>query len=226
MDPYTHAVLAQTLEPVIRPADPADYLWGAVAADIRYLAGMRREITHRPDAEVAAWGARYPGCASFIQGYRVHCLLDRIDTVQVVGGAFPLWLLLKLRRRPFSAQQMTAMIGLYYQKTFPQGLTLVGGHNPILAELGIREEQVAGFIDALAGHLAQPAFETAIACFRKLGILDDARIEKYMDAYHKMTANRLLLWALMAGVKNAHLERIAEREVIRMPPFQAEPFVG
>lgn len=54
MDPYTHAVLAHYLEPVVQPADPADYRWGAVAADIRYLAGMRREITHRPDAEIAA----------------------------------------------------------------------------------------------------------------------------------------------------------------------------
>lgn len=118
MNIYSHAILANLLLSRINPKNPGEYLWGAVAPDIRYLAGIRRGATHLPDVEIAGWIVRYPGCASFIQGYRVHCLLDSIETVAVVGGSFPFNLLRLARRKPFTSQQMAVVVELYYISTF------------------------------------------------------------------------------------------------------------
>jgi hypothetical protein len=209
MNLYSHAVLAVHLQPLVQPDDPAGYLWGAVAPDIRYLAGLRRDATHLPEREIAAWFARYPGCASFIQGYRVHCLLDQIDTARVVGRAFPLNLLRVLRRKEFSYQQMAVTIELYYQKKFPRGLVLEGSHNPILAELGIDADQSAAYASALKDYLASPTFESAAAAFTRLGFLEDVRLEKYTRAYRTVQNNHLLLWALMTAARNSRLEEKA-----------------
>jgi len=209
MNLYTHAVLANHLLTRVDPVDPAEYLWGAVAPDIRYLAGMSRQTTHLPDEEIVAWFTRYSGCKSFIQGYRVHCLLDQIDTVEVVGRVFPLNLLRWVSRKKLSSQQMAVVIELYYHKVFPQGLSLAGKHNPILEDLGIRADLTASYKSALAEYLASPSFETAIASFAKFGIIEDTRIEKYINAYRRIESNPLLLWVLMTSVKNAQLEKLA-----------------
>jgi hypothetical protein len=46
MNLYSHAVLANQLQSLVDPVNPAEYLWGTVAPDIRYLVGLRRQTTH------------------------------------------------------------------------------------------------------------------------------------------------------------------------------------
>ncbi len=220
MNLYTHAVLAKHLQPLVTPRNPAEYLWGSVIPDIRYLARMRRKTTHLPDEEIAAWFARYPGLESFIQGYRVHCMLDEIDTVQVVGNAFPLSLLPALLRRRFSSQQMAVVIELYYHNIFPQGLVLSGEHNQILEDLGIQAGQTAAYVSVNADYFACPSYETVAASFVRLGIIEDARIEKYVKAYQRIQGNPLLRWALMASAKNARLEQKAMDLLLLQEPVR------
>ena len=212
MNLYAHAVLAQKLLPLARPADPAAYLWGAVIPDIRYLVGMRRKTTHLTNEEITRWFEQYPGCESFIQGYRVHCLLDLIDTAHILGSQFPLNLLRGIRRKPLSTQQAAVMIELYYHQDVPQGITLIGEHNAILETLGISAEQTQVYADALADYLAAPSFNTAASAFARLGVIDDTRIEKYVSAYHGIQKNRLLMGVMMASAKNARLEELAVAE--------------
>ncbi len=220
MNLYTHAVLAKHLQPLVNPENPAEYLWGSVIPDIRYLGRMRRKTTHLPDEEIVTWFARYPDLESFIQGYRVHCMLDQIDTVQVVGNAFPLSLLPSLLRRRFRSQQMAVVIELYYHKIYPQGLVLSGGHNQILEDLGIRAEQTAAYASANADYFACPSYETVAASFVRLGIIDDARIEKYVRGYRSIQGNRLLRWALMTSAKNARLEQLATHLFLVQEPVR------
>jgi hypothetical protein len=52
--------------------------------------------------------------------------------------------------------------------------------------------------------------ETAAAAFTRLGIIEDARLEKYLQAYRTVQNNRLLLWALMTAAHNARLEEKAD----------------
>lgn len=64
MNLYAHAILANELLPLARPANAAEFIWGSVALDIRYLAAMRWETTHLPNKEIASLLSRYPGCES------------------------------------------------------------------------------------------------------------------------------------------------------------------
>jgi len=217
MNLYAHAVLANHLLPLVKPADPAEYLWGTVIPDIRYLTGMRRNVTHLPDEEIMGWFVRYPDRESFIQGYRVHCLLDRINTVQVIGGKFPLNLVSRIRRKPFSSQQMAVIVELYYQKTAPQGVTLNGSHNAILDELGVSAEQSEVYASALGDYLAAPSFETAMIVFPRLGVIEDSRVEKYVSAYRGIQNNRLLLWMMTSSAKNAGLKKLADSKYRALP---------
>lgn len=204
---YTHTLLAQRLLPLVQPADPADYLWGSVIPDIRYLTGMQRQTTHLPDEDITRWREHYPGLESFIQGYRVHCLVDRIDAVQVLSRKFPLNLLQRVRRKPVSQQQAVVIVELYYHQAAPQGLSLTGGHNAILQALGIGADHTQTYAAAMADYLAAPSFKTAFTAFSRLGLLEDTRVEKYMSAYRSIQNNRVLLWAMMTSVKNAQLEK-------------------
>jgi hypothetical protein len=220
MNLYSHAVLAQAIQPIVAPtlADPDAYLWGAVAPDIRYLADLPRESTHPPDESIQRWSAAYPDCASFVQGYRVHCLLDRIDTVQAVSAAFPLRWLRRFRRRPFSSQQIGVVIESYTQLNAPRGLALRGSHNPILDSLGIRPEQSADFASALAPYLRSPSFQNAMQTFTQLGIINDTRLEKYINAYQNLRRSPLTLFFLMASVHNARLQQVARKQWQELGP--------
>ncbi len=84
-------------------------------------------------------------------------MLDQIDTVQIVGNAFPLSLLPTLLHRRFNTQQMAVVIELYYHKIFPEGLVLSGEQNQILEDLGIRAEQTAAYAGSNADYFACPS---------------------------------------------------------------------
>ena len=217
MNLYTHAVLAQALLPMIGPTNPAEYLWGAIAPDIRYLAGIRRETTHLPDETIQQWTEQHPGCLSFIQGYRVHCMLDRIDTVQAVCSAFPLRWIQRFGRREFSSHKINVMIELYYQLNAPHGLQLEGSHNPILDSLGIQAEQSEAFASALAVYLRNPSFQNATQAFSRLGIIEDFRLEKYISAYRSLRRSPFTLLILTSSVHNARLEQTA-RNLLKDQP--------
>lgn len=203
---YTHALLAQHLLPLVQPTDRAAYLWGSVIPDIRYLTGMQRKTTHLPDEDIVGWLERYPECEAFIQGYRVHCLVDQIDAAQLLDKTFPLNFLRRVRRKPLSLQQAVVLVELYYHKAVPEGLILTGRHNPILTELGIGAEHTQTYAAAMAPYLAAPSFKTAITAFTSLGVLEDTRVERYMNAYRGIQNNRMVLWIMMTSAKNARLE--------------------
>lgn len=216
MNQYSHAVLAQSLLPILAPARPPEYLWGAVAPDIRYLAGLPRQATHLPDEVLASWMDKFPGWESFIQGYRVHCLLDRIDSVQAVSAKAPLRWLLPLSRRKLTLQQAAVLIELHFLRAAPSGLRLEGGHNPILEHLGLRPGQSAAFLQAQSEYIGAPSVERGIRIFGSLGLLNDQRIQKYWAAYKGLRRIPLLLDILLLSVRNAHLEEVAKSIAVQM----------
>ena len=116
MGPYSHYYLASRLEAHLRPAQAAEYYWGAVAPDIRYLAQMSRDQTHLAPEALAELPNRYPHLVSFVLGYQVHCRLDQIDVAQWVSSAFPMrWM-----GRQLSAQRATMLVEIFFLR---QGVT-------------------------------------------------------------------------------------------------------
>ena len=207
MNLYTHYILAKQLEVLLQPADPLEYAWGSVAPDIRYVAGMPRKQTHLEIQEIKNWLERYPTRRSFIQGYIVHCLLDRIDVAMALETAFPYFLLRPLSRKKLSSQQAVMLVEFYYLLgKHPKG-AISGGHNEILEGLGIRPEQTQVYVEAISEYLQQPSFEVGLAMGRRLGLLDDTRVQKYLNAALSIRKNSLAMLPMLWSAGNAHFER-------------------
>lgn len=117
MGPYSHYVLAAKLEQVIRPENRKEYFWGAVAADIRYLANMRRNVTHLGQDRLQELMSCYAHLRSFLLGYQVHVLIDEFEQdkiSQMVSSSFPLNLLKKILRKSIAPEQMIMLVEMYY----------------------------------------------------------------------------------------------------------------
>ena len=214
MGPYSHYVLAAKLAPVLQPRDPAAYAWGSIIPDIRYLARMRRDHTHLKQERLKALTSCYPHLASFLLGYQVHCLIDEIDVSEVVGAAFPLNVLKRALRRNFSQQQVTMLVEMYFLQSSATDGILAGSHNAVLSDLGILPDQTDTFFQARQAYFRSRSFDVAVATFQKIGMIENGRLEKYLNAYEALKRSRLMKAVLLASVKNARLEEHAINYVL------------
>lgn len=175
---------------------------------------MPRAKTHLPLETIAGWEVEYPELKSFILGYRVHCLLDQIDVKRVIGRAFPFFLIEPVKR--ISGQQMTMLAELHFIRTRNGSqipLSITGAYNSILRDLGISTEMCAAMANGLRQYFANPAFDTAVNAFSRIGMVDNSRVERYIRAAESLQKNRLLTDLLLWGVKNARLEQAADETV-------------
>ena len=217
MNLYTHYVLAARLASQIQLENQAEYAWGAIVPDIRYLAGLPRSQTHLPKEKIQALADRYPHLRPFLQGYRVHCALDEIDLTRTVGRAFPIQLVSQVLRKKLTSQHLAVLVELYYLRTAQIKGEISGAANEVLAGMGISSQHARDFADVARAYLESPSMDTAMSAFQRLGFAEDTRVEKYMAAFRSMQRNALLLNMLLLGVKNARLEQQAEvRSIISL----------
>ena len=205
-----HLVLASQLENQLTPQNPADYYWGAVVPDIRYLTGMPRSATHIPFDRIRVYFPVYPQLDSFIKGYLVHCLLDDIDLNKV----FARKLAFRLVQKRVPAQFAPVLLEFYYLDKTPVRVKLSGAFNEILGELGIRPEHTTAFAAYLTTFLAAPSFESAAVVLKNLGLLGDQRVEKYLGTAKSIQKSRLLKQLLFAGMNFPQLNDLFVTYVI------------
>lgn len=206
MGPYSHYLLAVMLEPSLQPEHREQYYWGAVVPDIRYLAQVRRDHTHLGQDRLKELTGLYPHMRSFLLGYLVHILIDQIDIPQTVGAAFPLNLLQKVLRKSISRPQMTLLVEMYYLQSETSGEPLSGEYNEVLSGLGITPEQTRVFHQALQEYFEARTFEAAFSAFQKIGLIEDSRLEKYLNAYYALQKRGVINTLLMLSIKNARLD--------------------
>ena len=210
MGPYSHYYLASRLESRLRPEQAAEYYWGAVAPDIRYLAQMRRDQTHLAPEALAELPNRYPHLASFVLGYQVHCRLDQIDVAQWVSRAFPLrWM-----GKQLSAQRATMLVEIFFLRQGVAGMALSGSHNELLDDLGVAPEHSTAFATALQSYIGSHSLDGAVSAFQQIGMIENSRVEKYQRVYEFLRGKKLLLTILLWGVRNAHIEQRAIEHVL------------
>ncbi len=153
---YTHLVIASQIETVLKPVDRPAYYLGAVVPDFRYLAGLPRDQTHLPLAEIAAWFERYPDLRSFILGYLVHCALDELRTRSIVFRKPPLVFV-----RPLMRLKMAhTLLETHYIENTVLTIRLPEQGNSILEGLGIDDPLVQKFSGWLNRFLEAPSFES------------------------------------------------------------------
>lgn len=207
MGPYSHFTQAVNLEQYLQPERPQEYYWGSIVPDIRYLTKMRRDQTHLEQERLQRFADIYPHLGSFLLGYRVHCLIDQIDFPRLVMAAFPLNILRPALSKYFSQQQMAMLVEMYYLQSAAAAGELAGGYNEVLNDLGITPEQTGVFSEAMRTYIAAHSFEAAVSAFQKIGMIENARLEKYMKIYQSMKKQKLLTAIFMIGVKNARLDQ-------------------
>jgi hypothetical protein len=209
MGPYSHYVLAAKLEQSIQPEDRKEYYWGAVAADIRYLANMRRSQTHLGQDRLKELFACYPHLRSFLLGYQVHVLIDEFEQdelMQMVSDSFPLNLLKKLRRKSIAPEQMILLVEVYFLQNVNVTEALSGSHNEVLSDLGITSEQTNIYQQALQAYFRLRSFDAALCAFQAIGMIQNSRFEKYRNAFKAMQKRKIMTSLLMLSIKNARLD--------------------
>jgi hypothetical protein len=211
MNLYSHYILAHRLKDLTQPENLAEYAWGAVIPDIRYLAGMRRQQTHVEIARVTGWLEQYPQQRSFVLGYLVHCLLDQIDVAWAVQTAFPMRLIGRVTRKKLTRQQASMLVELYYQRGAPGGEGVSGSHNPILENLGVTEQQTAAYGRVVEEYLRTPTFAGTVSLAQQLGLVADNRVEKYLKAAQSVQKAGPVLLPMLWSVHNARFERRGAR---------------
>jgi len=204
MGPYSHIILADELETYIRPDDPQEYYWGAIAPDIRYLVpGMRRSQTHISPDEILEYIIQYPDLQSFLQGYLVHCLSDQLNLSKIIHQRFQL----SRQKNGLSTQQCVLILEFFniiLVKTARKPLSRT--YNVALSKMGINEEQAAKFAKEINQYVTAPSLISILTLYQNLGLANNGRMEKYRIAVQqikkKWFQKNLLFFALRVGKIN------------------------
>jgi hypothetical protein len=224
LNPYSHLVIAARVAPLLAPEDPPDYYWGAVAPDIRYVAGMRRSRTHLSAQRILGFIPQYPHLQSFIHGYLVHCIADEIDLEDVFFA-----------RLPFSAletrlprQHLAVPLECFYVEKEPVDVRISGRHNDLLRALGVGATDAARLAEFVDRYQDPVPLDARIAELTQLlGLDEDPRIEKYAAAARKFEEQWLLKSALFLGIRvgsiNATLVSQVSAKLQAIPAFEAAP---
>ena len=214
MNPYSHLAIAAQLENDLRPADPAEYYWGAIAPDVRYVARVPRAQTHLSPEAVLAFLEKYPRLESFTQGYLVHALTDLFE--------LPAWLKKRHFPRPIRHQishhMLAVMLETYFIEKSPVHAQVQGQPNEIFRALGIPDEKTAHFGQLMNQFLAQPSFDAEIEFVRAFGT--NLRLENYIAAMQDLRKYAFLKPVFfrlidMDGLNRQVLAEIRQAEAFR-----------
>ena len=207
MNPYSHVVIASKLESLVKPENPAEYYWGAIAPDVRYIAAVPRQQTHIPAQKIIEFISRYPHLESFLQGYLVHCLSDEVHMGEIFFRQFPFSFL----KSKLSYQHIAVILELFCFENEKVNISLSGTHNEVLTELGVNKAASARLASSIGQYVM--AGEARLAeLFRLLGPKDSSHLEKYIKAATSFQRNWFLKNALFFGIRQGRIiDKIVSR---------------
>jgi hypothetical protein len=169
---------------------------------------MRREQTHLSPRRILGYAAEYPHLESFLQGYLVHCLADRIE----LGPLFYRRLPFRFLRPRLPRRHLAVLLELYYLERRRIPLRLSATHNEVLGELGLSESASVRYAQLVEQYLTSSSPSRLSDLPRLVGLETDARVEKYLAAVESLQRNRLLKRALFLGIRAGRIEeRIVSR---------------
>lgn len=219
---YSHLISARELRPWLEPRDEAEYYWGAIAADVRYLARLPRRRTHPALEAAAGWAEKYPARRDFGLGYLAHVLADERDAAGFLYDGIP-WRWLRRRlSRPLAAAALELAL-TDAARAWPAAerlaLRVSGEYNEILAGLGVPEAAAEAYARAANAYIAEPSFAAAQGLFRGLGLGGNARLARYLRWAGLVERSPLLRKFLVGGVDLGRLMgRITADLVGHYPP--------
>ena len=216
MQLYSHLVIAQYLRPALQPQDLAEYYWGAVAPDIRYLLKLPRRRTHPLLTEARPWlAAHLAGARDFALGYWAHLLADQRDAAGFLYERIPMRQLRKKLPRGLAG----LLVEHAYIRQVPFQARLSGSQNALLDELGVPPAAAAQYAAALNAFLAQPTFPAALGAAEALGLAGNPRIQGYLRSALWLERSALLRRLALALVKLDWLTPAILAELAKEPPL-------
>jgi hypothetical protein len=112
-------------------------------------------------------------------------------------------------RKDISAQQLTMLVEMdFLQKPFPALVRLAGTHNGVLRELGIVSEQTQAFYQAMQTYIDSHSIDGAVSAMDQLGMIENARLEKYRIAHQTLKNKKLIQALLLLSVRNAKVDQV------------------
>jgi hypothetical protein len=217
MNPYSHLNIARQLEQEICPAKPAEYYWGAVAPDVRYVAGVPRMQMHIEPQKILAFREKYPHLESFIQGYLIHCLTDLVD----LHALFNERILFRpiMKRIPWVFLPVLLEAHTIEKKRWR--VEIASSPNEMLRELVIPDTDSLKFAEIIHNYMAAStvgeAFKTILALN---GEKASQRVEKYMNAARTFDENPIIKPILYALADLERLNRQVLEEIRKQEEFR------
>lgn len=102
---------------------------------------------------------------------------------------------------------MTMLVEMYYLQSAATSRTLAGGHNEVLNDLGITPEQTRAFYQGMQTYFDAHSLDAALSAYQQMGMIENSRLEKYMNVYRSMKKRKLTNALFMLSVKNSRLEQ-------------------
>jgi hypothetical protein len=203
MQLYSHLVIAQKMLSYLCPDDLPEYYWGAVAADVRYFAGMRRITTHPPAEEVRGWQAEFPDLNSFVLGYRVHTLADERDAVGCLYDFIP-W---RAVRRSLPRSWATYIWEAVCIERCRFDGRISGAYNLLLEKLGVPRTAVSAYAEAVTRYAADPSFELVMKLLSEMDWMGSPRLRRYISLAGWLKRNPRVLRVLLMAIDEHDITR-------------------
>lgn len=215
MGPYSHLIIASRLASQIKPDNPGEYYWGAVAPDARYTAKLRRSKTHISTPQIMGFIHQYPHLKSFLQGYLVHCISDKIFLGRLLFPYFPFTILRGFVPNPL----IVVMLELYNFEREQVQVAFSNAHNEVFTSLGLSEADTAKYGQFLSQYTAAAPLETRLTELAQFfGLGKSRNIDGYLRAVKRFQENRLLKKTSFLGIRAARMsDRIAEKVLYWLP---------
>jgi hypothetical protein len=201
---YSHLYYAVSLEHCLQPEDPAQYYLGAVAPDLRYPAGLRRQQTHLSSIAVLNAMDAHSELRSFLLGYLLHCETDLLDLTVVLFGRS----LLRFLSKRVQLQLTFVYLEDWYLAHERLNPHVAEQGNAMLAQLGVPDELVQRYAGGINLFLKAPSLEREIQILSG-DISMKHRVGASTRLLIRLLTHPVIKRLMLAGVP---LERVAREE--------------
>lgn len=184
MQLYSHLVLASKMPTQVSSPDQDSFYLGSIAPDIRYYVKIPRERTHLSQDDISLYEKKYPYLGAFIDGYRLHCLIDEQEAQ--LFEKIHSTVLGKLMGRRLTPSLLKTAIEFYYFKSNPLMIQFDSESNEMLEDLGITAMALDEFVIDLNDLMANQSIDSAISALSKFGLVGTGSIDRYIAAARKI----------------------------------------
>ena len=131
---------------------------------------------------------RYPEQRSFLQGYRVHLYLDKIDVVKMISKTFPIPQFKGIFSRYLTPDVVNLLVEDYFIRSTPRRNlpAFSGKYNEILSYLGLTPDLTESFAGHAQAYFSNLSIKNFCDQYHQLGMCNSSWAEDCLSAYRQV----------------------------------------